>query len=84
MFLQEAHSTFNDGNIWKNDFNGPVFYSHGISESCCALNAYVGNLNFSVNKQLGDKNGRIAVPDGNIDEIKYVLVYIYNANTEAE
>ena len=84
MFLQEAHSTFNDDNIWKNDFNGPVFYSHGISESCGAPNAYVGNLNFSVNKQLGDKNGLILFPDGNIDEIKYVLVYIYNANTEAE
>ena len=30
LLLQETHSTFNDENIWKNDFNVPVFYSHGV------------------------------------------------------
>ena len=84
MFLQETHSIFNDENIWKNDFNVPVFYSHGTSQSCGVLIAYFGNLNFSVNKQVGDKNGRILILDVNIDEIRYVLVIIYNANTEAE
>ena len=44
----------------------------------------VGNLNFSVNKQVGDKNGRILILDVNIDEIRYVLVNIYNANNEVE
>ena len=34
MFLQETHSTFNDENNWKNDFNGPVLYSHSTSHSC--------------------------------------------------
>ena len=43
-----------------------------------------GNLNFSVNKQVGDKNGRILILDVNIDELRYVLVNIYNANTEVE
>ena len=84
LFLQETHSTFNDEIIWKNDFNGPVFYSHSTSQSCGALIAYFGNLNFSVNKQVGDKNGRILILDVNIDEIRYVLVNIYNANSEVE
>ena len=84
LFLQETHSTFNDENIWKNDFDGPGFYSHGTSQSCSVLNAYFGNLNFSVNKQARDKNGRILILDVNIDEIRYVLVNIYNANTEVE
>ena len=84
LFLQETHSTFNNENIWKNDFNGPVFYSYGTSQSCGVFIAYFGNLNFSVNKQVGDKNGRILILDVNIDEIRYVLVNIYNANTEAE
>ena len=35
-----------------------------------------------VYKQVGDKNGRILILDVNIDEIRYVLVNIYNANTE--
>ena len=49
LFLQETHSTFNGENIWKNDFNGLVFYSHGTSQSCSVLIAYFGNLNVSVN-----------------------------------
>ena len=37
LFLQETHSTFNDENTWKNDFNAPVIYSHGTSQSCGVL-----------------------------------------------
>ena len=50
LFLEETHSTINDENIWKNDFNAPFFYSHGTSQFCGVLNAYFGNVNFSVNK----------------------------------
>ena len=46
--------------------------------------AYFGNLNFSVDKQVGDKNGRILILDVNIYEIRYVLVNIHNASTEVE
>ena len=84
MFLLETHSTFNNENIWKNDFNIPVFYSHGTSQSCGVLIVFFGNLNFSVNKQVGDKNERILILDVNIDEIRYVLVNINNYNTEVE
>ena len=84
LFLQETLSTFNDEIIWKNDFNRPVFYSHDTSQSCGVLIAYFGNLSFSVNKHVGDKNGRILILDVNIDEIRYVLVNIYNANNEVE
>ena len=49
LFLQETHSTFNGENIWKNDFNGLVFYSHGTTQSCSVLIAYFGNLNVLVN-----------------------------------
>ena len=84
MFLPETHSTFNDKNIWKSDFNVPVVYSHGTSQSCGVLIAYFGNLNFSVNKQVGNKNEHILILDINIVEMGYVLVNIYNANTEVE
>ena len=42
------------------------------------------NLNFSVNKQVGDKNGHILILDVNIDEIRYVLVKMFDTNTEVE
>ena len=69
LFLQETHSTFNDENIWKNDFNVPVFYSHGTSQSCGVLIAYFGYLSFSVNKQVKDKNGHILILALNIGEM---------------
>ena len=31
LFLQKTHSTFNDGNIWKNDFNMDLFFTHMVS-----------------------------------------------------
>ena len=69
LFLQETHSTLNDENIWKNDFNVPVFYSHGTSQSCGVLIAYFGYLSFSVNKQVKDKNGHILILALNIGEM---------------
>ena len=58
LFIRETHFTFNDEIIWKNDFNGLFFYSHGTSQFCGILISYFGNLNFSINKQVGNKNGR--------------------------
>ena len=75
------HSTFH---IWKDYFKGPVFYSHGTSQSCGVLIDYFGNLNLLINKQVGDQNGCILILDVNIEKITYVLVGIYNGNTEAE
>ena len=84
LFLQDTHFTFNDENIWKNDFNVLVFYSRGTPQSFGVLIAFFGNLSFSVSKQVADKSGRILILDVNIDEIRYVLANIYNANTEVE
>ena len=28
LFLQETHSIFNNENIWRDNFDGPVFYYH--------------------------------------------------------
>ena len=33
MFLQETHSTSKDEHIWKDDFQGDLFFSHGTSNS---------------------------------------------------
>ena len=46
LFLKDTHSTFNDENICKNDFNVPVFYSHGTSQSCGVLILILGILQF--------------------------------------
>ena len=41
LSLQESQSIFNNGNVWNDDSNGPVFYSPGTSQSCDVLIAYI-------------------------------------------
>ena len=84
IFLQETHSKEGDEMKWRNDFKGPVFYSHGTSNSCGVLTAYLGSRKFILNKTLKDKRGRILILDANIDDVEYILINIYNANTETE
>ena len=49
LFLQETHSTIKSENTWVNDFNGPRFFSHGASNSCSVLIAYLGKTSFALN-----------------------------------
>ena len=50
LFLQETHLTIKNQNTWVNDFNGPVFFSHGTSNSCGAYLAYLCKTFFVLNK----------------------------------
>ena len=82
LFLQETHSTIKNENTWVNDFNGPVFFSHGTSNSCIVLIAYLGKTPFVLNKQKIDKAGRILNFDVMLDRDHYILINLCNANTE--
>ena len=38
IFLQETHSTRKCEKVWKTQFGGQIFYSHGESNACgCAI-----------------------------------------------
>ena len=60
------------------------FYSHGKSNSCGVLIAYFGTGTFTVKKQQTDKEGRILILDVSINDSEYILINLYNANTENE
>ena len=65
-------------------FDGPVFFSHGASNSCGVLIAYLGKTSFVLNKQKTVKAGRILILDVTLDADQYILINLYNANTETE
>ena len=48
LFLQETHSDSKVEQKWKEDFEGPIFFSHGKSNSCGVLIAYFGTGTFTV------------------------------------
>ena len=60
------------------------FFSHGKSNSCGVLIAYFGTGTFIVKKKQTDNEGRILILDVSINDSEYILINLYNANTENE
>ena len=84
LFLQETHSESKVEQKWKKDFKSPIFFSHGKSNSCGVLIAFFGTGTFTVKKQQTDKEGRILILPVSINDSEYILINLYNANTENE
>ena len=84
MFLQETHSTIKDEKRWADEFKGKMFFSHGTSNSCGVAIGYFGSKAFVVKSELSDNHGRILLLNVKIDNQDYILINLYNANTEKE
>ena len=84
LFLQETHSDSKVEQKWKEDFKGPIFFSHGKSNSCGVLIAYFGTGTFIVKKQQTDKEGCILILDVSNNDFEYILINLHNANTGNE
>ena len=84
IFLQETHSTKENEIKWKDEFDGDLYFSHGKSNSCGVLIGFSGNKTFTVKKRLCDENGRILILETLIDDSEFILINLYNANTESE
>ena len=59
-------------------------YSHGESDSRGILIAFREGLSFQIENEIKDKNGHILILQVNIQGSKYILINIYNANTEQQ
>ena len=68
----------------KDKLSSPVFYSHSTSNSCGVLITFFGKNKIYGNSQITDKRGPILILHIMIDGSEYILVSIYNANTESE
>ena len=63
---------------------GHAFFSHRKTNSCGVLTAYFAKETFNVKKQETDKEFRILILDISVNESEYILINLYNANTEKE
>ena len=78
------HTISNDENACADDFKSQVFFSGGTSNSLGVLVAYLGSKSFVVKYKRNDCTFRSLILDASIDDTDYILVNIYNANTETE
>ena len=84
MLLQETHSSSDDERKWHGNFGGNTSFSDGKRNSCGVLISYIGTHSFVVSKQKTDNDGRILILDVTINDANFVLINLYNANTETE
>ena len=84
VFLRETHSSLKDEQKWKDDFKGPLFFSHGKSNSCGVSIGYWGTETFKVVNTACDKNGRILILDVELNDTNFLLINFYNSNSESE
>ena len=84
LFLQETHSSHDTVINWRDDFKGELFFSHGTTSSCGVIIGYLGSNKIKVNRIKNDNQEIILIVDADIDGETFVLINLYNANTETE
>ena len=81
-FLQETYSELSDENIWRSEWGGVIFFSHGSTHSkgvCILMNP---SLNCAFDNLQKDQNGRIVLVDLSLNGSKFSLCNIYVPNDQ--
>ena len=84
IFLQEEHSLSNDEQELKDDFRGPLFFSHWKSNFCSVAIYYFGTEAFKVVNTSCNRNGQILILDAELNDTNFLLIDFYNSNSESE
>jgi len=80
LFLQETYSSKECKNTWQAEWGGEVVFNHGTNHSKGSIILFHPELNFKIEKQITDKNGRYVILDGMFSDSRLVLVNIYAPN----
>ena len=84
LFSQETHFSNVTEIIWSDEFNGDLFFSYGKTNSCGVLVRFYGNIIHSIEKKLSDSSARTLVLYVTINGMQYLLINLYNRDTEPE
>ena len=83
-FLQETHSTVACEQEWKNDWGGDIYFSHGSSNSTGVAICFSKKFDWSLIKFSCDTAGRIAILEIKHNDQNYLLINLYNGNSEVD
>ena len=73
-FLQETYSTKEVENIWRSQWNGSLFFSHGTEHARGVLVLVRENLDFQLKNLHTDANGRFIVLEAIIQDAPFFLL----------
>ena len=83
-FFFRKHSCVDDEKRWCDELNGNLYFPHGKTNSGGVAIGYVGSKSFVLANQTAEKNGRLSRIEAIVDDVKFVLINIYNCNTESQ
>ena len=83
-FLQETHSTKEVEIIWKKQWKGDMFFSHGSSHSKGVLVLLGDNLDFNLKSVKVDELGRYILLEATIQDSTFLLLNVYAPNKCSE
>ena len=84
VFLQETHSVLNLEKTWKFQWGGDIYFSHGTSNSTGCAIAFSKDFSVKIVNQSTDNDGRLLILEAIINNKKFLLINLYNANTESD
>ena len=83
-FLQETCSTKEVEKVWKTQWQGDMFFSHGTVHSRGVLILVKNELEFKLNHVRQDSQGRFIVLDAIVQGQRFILTNIYAPNKTEE
>lgn len=75
--LQETHYTPDQETQWKSEWEGNIYFSHGISNSRGVMIMFKKDLVYTVHNAQSDTEGRWLILDLKIDDLNIQLINIY-------
>ena len=70
VYLQETYSSKSVEEIWKAEWGGKIYYSHGTTHSKGVMILFKPSLDFETESIFADKNGRYLLLKANVLEKK--------------
>ena len=82
IMLQETHSTKEDEEIWRTQWNGTVIYDHGDSKARGTAILFRKHLDATNSKITRSKVGRYIIVDCKINGKEIMLINVYAPNND--
>ena len=82
--MQESYSTPEAEKIWKSQWKGEMFFSHGTEHSKGVLILIKNSLEFELKSTKVDKNGRFIILEANVQDHPFLFVNLYAPNKTNE
>lgn len=80
--LQETHSIISDEAQWRDEWEGPIFFSHGSRRSKGVMILFKKQLDFMMISSQTDNHGRWIILNINVAQKNLCLVNLYGPNTD--